>query len=191
VHIRLALLLSLPALLALAPAAAARVDVKVAFDQAYDFSRIKTWGWGSDGRGQVKMARTQDDDPEFVQKLVEPIIVDAVATEANKKFKASESAPDVTFRYYLLLTVGQAAQTVGQFIPGTVNWGLPLFPPATQSLKILNAGTLVLDAAANGTVIWRGAARAEVKPDSTTAKRESILRAAVRDMLRQFPPRTK
>jgi hypothetical protein len=137
------------------------------------------------------MARTQDDDPAFMQKLVEPIIVDAVTTEANKKLKAAPSAPDVTFTYYLLLTTGQTSQTVGQFLPATLNWGLPLFPPATQSLKILNAGTLVIDATANGTVIWRGAAQAEVKPDSSKEKRESTVRDAVRDMLRQFPPKQK
>src|SRR6478735_4140711 len=168
----------------------ARADVKVAFDKAYDFSHIKTWGWSGE-RGQIKMARTQEDDPAFMQKLVEPIIVEEVTKEANKKLKEAPSAPDVTFTYYLLLTVGQTSQTVGQFLPATLNWGLPLFPPATQSLKILNAGTLVLDASANGTVIWRGAAQAEIKPDTSREKRESIVRDAVRDMLRQFPPKSK
>lgn len=178
------------AIVALAPPVAARDDVKVAFDKTYDFSRIKTWGWSTEP-GQVKMARTQDDDPAFMKKLVEPIIIDAVTKEVVKKLKESTSAPDVTFTYYLLLTTGQNAQTVGQFLPATLNWGLPLFPPATQSLKILNAGTLVIDASANGTVIWRGAARAEVKPDSSKEKRESIVRDAVRDMMRQFPPKMK
>jgi hypothetical protein len=178
------------AMLALAPPVAARVDVKVAFDKAYDFSHIKTWAWSPEF-GQIKMARTQDDDVAFMKKLVEPMIIDAVAKEVGKKLTESTASPDVTFTYYLLLTVGQSAQTVGQFIPGTVNWGLPLFPPATQSLKILNAGTLVLDASAKGTVIWRGAANAEIKPDTSTEKKESLVRDAVRDMLRQFPPKKK
>jgi len=190
VNIRLALLIAVSATLAAATPIAARADVKVAFDKAYDFSRIKTWAWSSEF-GQIKMARTQDDDPAFMKKLVEPMIIDAVTKEAGKKLTEAPSSPDVTFTYYLLLTVGQSAQTIGQFLPGTVNWGLPLFPPATQSLKVLNAGTLVLDAAANGTVIWRGAAQAEIKPDTSAEKKESILRGAVRDMLRQFPPKTK
>lgn len=188
--IRLGVLALLAAILTLPALVSARADVKTAFDPAYDFSRIKTWAWSPD-YGQIKMARTQDDDPAFMKKLVEPMIIDEVSTELGKKFKEATATPDVSFTYYLLLTVGESTQTIGQFIPGTVSWGLPLFPPATQSIKILNAGTLVLDAAANGTVIWRGAAQAKIKPDTSAAKREAIVREAVRDMLKQFPPKKK
>ena len=190
VKTRLALLTAVLAMLSLSPHLWARADVKTAFDKAYDFSSIETWGW-SNGWGQIKMARTQSDDPEFMRALIEPIILDGVEKELDKKLRKVTTAPDVTFRYYMLLTTSQTSQTVGQFIPGTVNWGLPLFPPATQSLKILNAGTLVLDVAAKDTVIWRGAAQAEVKPDSTQEKRESVLREAIRDMLKNFPPKKK
>ena len=43
-------------------------------------------------------------------------------------------------------------------------WGLPLFPQATQSLKVLNQGALVLDLSAKGAVVWRGVAQAQIKP---------------------------
>ena len=56
-----------------------------------------------------------------------------------------------------------SAQTMGQFVPSTMAWGLPLFPQATQSLKVLNQGSLVLDLSAKGSggLAWRGAGGAQ------------------------------
>ena len=61
-----------------------------------------------------------------------------------------------------------STQTMGQFLPATTAWGLPPFPQATQSLKIMNRGSLVLDLSAKGTVVWRGVAQAKIKMDATT-----------------------
>src|SRR5262245_62093394 len=55
------------------------VDVKVEYDKAYDFKNVRTWGWNPEGPGQVKMARTKDDDPEAMRKFTEPIIVETVS----------------------------------------------------------------------------------------------------------------
>ena len=68
-------------------------------------------------------------------------------------------------------------------------WGLPLFPQATQSLKILNRGSLVLDLSAKGAVVWRGVAQAELKMDTPVKKREELIREGVRDLLRRYPPK--
>lgn len=168
---------------------AARVDVKVDFDKTFDFKKVKTWGWHPQGPGDVKMARTQQDDPEAMRKRAEPIIVNAVTTEMGRRgLTSTASAPDVTVMYYLLLTTTMSTQTIGQFVPSTGEWGLPPIPGATQSIKMMNRGSLVLDISANGVVVWRGLAQANIKFDVDEKKRETLIRDAVRDLLKRFPP---
>ena len=175
------------AMVLVAQAALLAVDVKVAFDKTFDFKAVRTWGWSGD-RGQVMLARTKDDDPEAYRKVAEPIIVDAVSTAMTKLGLTPAAAnPDVTVTYYMLLTTGLETQQIGQFLPPTMEWGLPPFSGATQSFKIMNAGSLVLDLTAKQTVIWRGLAQAELKPDATRDKREKVLRDSVRDLIRRVP----
>jgi hypothetical protein len=170
--------------------AQARVDVKTAFDKSFNFKAVRTWGWNPAGPGEVKMARTQDDDPEAMKKRAEPMIVDAVTAEITRRgLQQAASAPDLTVTYYLLLTNNLSAQTMGQFLPATAAWGLPFFPQATQSLEMMNGGSLVIDLSANGEVVWRGVAQAQIKVDSNDKKREVLLREAVRDLLKRYPPK--
>ena len=172
---------------ALLAASAGAVDVKVQSDEDFDFKAPQTWAWTADV-GEVKMARTKDDNPEAMRKRVEPIIVDAVMTEMPRRgLQLATGTPDVLLTYYLLLTTTASAQTIGQFLPGTVAWGLPPIPAATQSLEIMNQGSLVLDVSAQGRVVWRGVAQAKIKMDSDNKKREALIREAVRDLLRRYP----
>ena len=83
-----------------------------------------------------------------------------------------------------------STQTVGQFLPATAMWGLPPFAQATQSLKFMNQGSLVLDLSAKGAVVWRGVAQAEIALDADDKKREALLREAVRDLLQALSPET-
>ena len=48
---------------------------------------------------------------------------------------------------------------------------------------------MVLDLTAQDVVVWRGVAQAQIKPDAPTDKRESLLREAVRDLLKRYPPK--
>ena len=170
----------------------ARVDVKVDFDKTFDFKTVKTWGWSASGPGEVKMARTQNDDPDAMKKVVEPPIVDAVTIAMTRAgLTQAPSDPDVIVHYYLLLTTNQTAQTVGQFLPATMAWGLPLFPQATQSLKVMNQGALVIDLTAKNNIVWRGVAQAQIKIGTTMKDREAKLREAVRDLLTRYPPKQK
>lgn len=169
---------------------AARVDVKVDFDKSFNFKAVKTWGWNPSGPGDVKMARTQTDDPDAMKAVAEPPIVDAVTAEMTRiGLTAAPSNPDMSVTYYLLLTTNQTAQSMGQFVPGSVAWGLPLFPQATTSLKVLNQGALVLDLTANGNVVWRGVAQAQIKSGTERKRREELLREGVRDLLKRYPPK--
>jgi hypothetical protein len=189
-HLALTLRSPLGALAIVTAAAVAvgAVDVRVDFDKTFNFKLVRSWGWNPNGPGDVKMARTPDDDPEAARRRAEPIILEAVAAELTRRGLAQAASPDVFVTYYLLLTMGQSAQTMGQFLPTTPEWGLPPFAPQTTSLEIVNQGSVVLDISVKGDVVWRGIAQAKVKMDADDKKREALLREAVRDLLRRFPP---
>jgi hypothetical protein len=182
---RLAIVIALawvaPALLA--------VDVKIDHDKAFDFKAAQTWTW-STPPGDVKMARTQEDDPEAMRKIAEPVIVSAVSSEMAKRgMKQAPGAP-LTVTYYLLLSINQSSQELGQFLPAVTQWGVPPYAPATQSLEMMNYGSLVLDMIAKDVIVWRGVANAKIKREGEQPKREELLREAVRDLLRKFPPKS-
>ena len=166
------------------------VEVNVEYDKAFDFKAVRTWAWNPEAAGYVKMARTQQDDPEAVKRKAEPLILDAVEMEMPRRSLNKVTAqPNVTVTYHLLLSTNMTAQTMGQFLPGTTAWAYAPFSAATQSIKMMNQGALVLDLSAKGVVVWRGVAQARVAFDTDDKKREAILREAVRDLLRRFPPK--
>jgi hypothetical protein len=166
------------------------VDVRVEFDKKFDFKPMRTWTWNTEGAGRVIMARSSSDDAEAAKKVAEPLIVDAVTTEIMKRgLQPAASAADLIVTYYLLLSTNMTAQTMGQFLPATTAWGLPPFAPATQSLQMMNQGSLVLDLKARSEIVWRGVAQAKISFDATQQKREALLREAVRDLLKRYPPK--
>jgi hypothetical protein len=176
----IALAWAAPALLA--------IDVKINYDKAFDFKGARTWTWSAQP-GDVKMARTQQDDPEAMRKIAEPVILSAVASEMTKRgLKQSPDAPLVV-RYYLLLSISTSAQELGQFLPAVTQWGVPPYAPATQSLEMMNHGSLVLDMTARDVIVWRGVADAKIKRESESVKREDLIREAVRDLFKKFPPK--
>jgi hypothetical protein len=166
------------------------VDVNVEHDKAFDFKAVRTWTWNPEDAGYVRMARTQEDNPEGMKRVAEPVILDAVATEMMRLgLQRAPSQTDVTLTYYLMLGINMTAQTMGQFLPATTAWGYAPYAPATQSIKMMNEGALVLDLAAKGVVVWRGVARARVAFDADDKKREAVLREGVRDLLKRYPPK--
>jgi Domain of unknown function (DUF4136) len=166
------------------------VDVNIEHDKAFDFKSARTWAWNPKGAGDVIVARTKDDDPAAVKRKAEPLILDAVANEMKGRgLERVESQPDLTVTYYLLLTNNMTTQTLGQFLPATTAWGYTLVAPATQSIKMMNQGALVLDLSAKDVVIWRGVAQARVAFEADDKKREAILREGVRDLFKRYPPK--
>ena len=166
------------------------VDVRVEHDKMFDFKPVRTWGWKPGGAGEVRMIRTQEDDPDAMKAKAEPVLLDAVAMEMTRRgLQPAAAQPDVTLSYFLLLNTNTSAQTVGQFLPATAAWGIPPFAPATQSMTVMNQGSIVLDMSAKGTIVWRGVAQAKLKVDVDNKKREAVLREAVRDLLKRFPPK--
>ena len=184
-------ILAIAATLALGLCAALEaVDVRVGHSKMFDFKAVKTWAWSPKSAGDVIMARTQQDDAAEMKAYAEPLIRQFVATEMKARgLQEATAQPDVTITYYLLLSTNMSAQTLGQFLPATTAWGLPPFPQATQSLQVMNQGSLVLDLTAQDAVVWRGVAQAKIEMGAETKKREALLREAVRDLLKRYPPK--
>jgi hypothetical protein len=174
--------------LAWAAPAILAVDVKIDYDKSFDFKAAQSWTWSAPP-GDVKMARTQEDDPDAMRKIAEPVIVSAVGSEMTKRGMKQASDAPLTVTYYLLLSINQSAQTLGQFLPAVTQWGVPPYAPATQSLEMMNYGSLVLDMTAKDVIVWRGVANAKIKREGEPPKREELLREAVRDLLKKFPPK--
>jgi hypothetical protein len=175
--------------------ALARVKVKADYDRTFDFTTLKTWSWPSDSPGDVKMALTKDDNPEEIRRRFEPTLLASVERSLAKKgfVKAAAGQPaDFLMMYFVLISTNQSAQTMGQFLPGSVAWGLPPFEARTQSLKIFEQGSLVLDVMTpTKQPIWRGLAQAEMHRDRPQPEREKRLGEAIDDLLKQFPPKQK
>ena len=187
-----AALLTACAIAGLAGHVTAAVKVKTQFTKSFDFTKAKTWSWHEGGPGEVKMALTADDNPELVRQRAEPIIMEAVGATLPQRglTAAAPGAPsDVKIKYYVLITIGTDAQTIGQFLPAVTAWGVPPFTGATQSYSVIERGSLVLDISANKEVVWRGIGQAELKPGQTQEKRAALIRAAVADILKKYPPK--
>jgi hypothetical protein len=115
----------------------------------------------------------------------------AVAEQMGRRgYQAAAGAADVFVTYYLLLTLNVSAQTIGQFVPATPEWGLPPFNPATQSYEVMNQGSLVLDVSGPQKIVWRGVAQARIKLGADAKHQEALIREAVEDLLRRFPRRS-
>jgi Domain of unknown function (DUF4136) len=170
----------------------AAVKVRTQFTKSFDFAKARTWSWHDGSPGEVKMARTADDDPEVVRQRAEPVIMEAVAAALPKRglTAAAAGAPaDLQVKYYVLITIGTDAQQLGQFLPAVTAWGLPPFAGATQSYKVIEQGSLVIDISANKEVVWRGIGQAELKPGQTAEKRAALVKEAVAEILKHYPPK--
>ena len=177
---------------------AAKIKVKAEPDPLFDFATVRTWAWDADA-GDVIMARTQRDDPAALKARIDPLIRKYVAAAMLKKglTESTGPTPDVHLRYYVLITVGQSGQYMGQFLPAVPYWGLPAFSAgATTSLSVVTKGSLVLDALLPGTVgerkvIWRGIAESTVGDGDSTAERDARIRDATAGLVQKFPLQKK
>jgi hypothetical protein len=167
----------------------ASVKVRVDFDKEFQFRNARTVGWAPKA-GAVMVGRSPDDDPEDIRRRAEPIIVDAVNAELPKRgLGPASGTPDLTVTYYLLLTIGDSSQTLGQFLPPVTKWAIPPFNPATTSLKVIQEGSLVLDLSSGNQPVWRGVGEAEIKLGLDEEKRAALIREAVQEILKRYPPR--
>jgi Domain of unknown function (DUF4136) len=165
-------------------------DRRVQTDPHFDFHSVRTWAWDASGAGDVRMARSAEDDPEAVRRRVEPVIMTAVAQELGRRgLRATTDAPDMRVHYYVLITVGVSTQEMGQFLPSIAQWNVPPFAPEATSYDIVQTGSLVLDAVSStlGRVVWRGIAQGDLDKIRDDADRDARIRKAVHDLMARLP----
>jgi len=176
-------------------ALAASIKVTVDYDKEFNFATVHTFAWHPDGPGEVKMLQSTGDDPAKILAFISPTVGDTVEEEMEKRgFKITESgAPDLHLHYYLLVGPNSSSQYHGQFVGAVPAWGLPDFAMSTSALKIYEEGTLVLDISlvSGKRTVWRAIARAEINRQVTDEARTKRLGQAVREMLKNFPPKFK
>ena len=176
--------------LAAAAPEAQKIKYETQHDKTVDFSTMKTWNWDPSGTGEVKLALTAQSDPERVKRLVDPVIVAAVEKEmAAKGLRKVAEKPDLFVTYWLIGTIGESSQQMGEFLPAVPEWGLPVFYGETQSLRTYPVGTLLLDLLKGKDLVWRGEARSEVNLDKTPAERKQRIENAVHQLISKFPPK--
>jgi hypothetical protein len=181
------------AMLAAPIALSAGVKVRSEYDKSFDFRGLTTWAWHPESAGDVRMAVTADDDPAAMKERFEPVILEAVQKEMGGRglnLAAAGGTPQLYVNYYVLISTNQSRQTMGQFLPTVPEWGIPPFSyGATQSLKVFEEGSLVLDVTSTKTrqLIWRGMAVAELQRKSAPQDRDTRLRAAIAEVVKKFP----
>ena len=153
----------------------AAVKVRTQFTKSFDFAKAKTWSWHEGGAGEVKMARTADDDPEVVRQRAEPVIMEAVAGGAAAarpdRRCAGRGHPISRSSTTSSSPSGRSRSRLDSSCRRSRRGDLPPFTGATQSYKVIEQGSLVLDISANKEVVWRGIGQAELKPGQTPEKR--------------------
>ena len=173
---------------------AKKIKIQTQVDDRFSFEGLRGWTWSPDGTGQVKMATTANADPEALRQRVDPVIVPLVEQELSKKgFTKSAEKPDLIVNYYVLVTVGQSSQYMGQFVGSIPQWGLPPFEGSTTALRAFPVGTLLIDmvSPSEKAVVWRGVAQAELDLERPQEERRQRLEQAVREVLAKFPPKPK
>jgi hypothetical protein len=174
-----------------APTEARKVTVKAQHDKTFSFKGLKTWAWDPSSKGEVRLATTASANPERLRERVEPILLPAIERELTARgFSPASQTPDVYISYWVLVTVGQSSQQMGQFI-GIPEWGLPPIRGATTAIRAYPVGTLLIDATAPArrAVVWRGSAQAEIDLDRPDEERRTRLVDAVHGIFGKFPPK--
>ena len=181
------------ALLVVAAAAAleaAKIKVEARREQV-DFSAIKTYVWLPSPPPTAEVAPGVMRDPRVIQKELEPTILSTADRElAAHGWKRVEGpGADVQIVYYLSQGVGFNASTVGQYYQYATGYALivsPLLAP-TESVKVIEEGTLIIDVVQDRKAIWRGTAKGTINRDNSDEKRLKNVADAVKKLIAKLP----
>ena len=170
---------------------AAAQDINAQFDKTFSFAGVRTWAWHPDGAGDVRLAMSANDDPKQVAANVDPVIIPAIERElgARKLIQTTAESADVLVHYYVLVTVGQSAQVMGQFVAPVPDWGLPPFSASTTALTVYPVGTLIIDLTvpSRQAIVWRGDAQGKINLERSPEERRPVIERAIRDLFRKLP----
>jgi hypothetical protein len=169
------------AALVLVPVALLAQKTSFDYDKTANFGAFKTYAL-KDG--------TKVGDP-----LIDNRIVAAIESElAAKGLKASAEKPDLTVIYHVAFDKKKditAFSTGGG--PYGYRWGGGWGGTTDVRVNEILVGTLVIDVAdANkNEVVWRGMGVKEVDVQAKADKRDKNINAAVKKILKDFPPKVK
>ena len=157
---------------------------------SYDFSKTANFA-------SFKTYATKD-GTKVGQQLIDDRIASAIdAAMASKGFTKTASNPDVYVVYHVAFDKEKDISTFssgygGGYGPYGWGWGGGMGTTTTQVRDIV-VGTLVIDMAdakANQ-LVWRGMGVKEVDVQAKAEKRDKNIAAAVKKILKDFPPPTK
>jgi hypothetical protein len=172
---------ALIAALVLAPVALLAQKTSFDYDKTASFATFKTYAL-KDG--------TKVGDP-----LIDNRIVAAIESElAAKGLKPSAAKPDVTVIYHVAFDKKKditAFSTGGG--PYGYRWGGGWGGTTDVRVNEILVGTLVIDVAdaTKNEVVWRGMGVKEVDVQAKADKRDKNINAAVKKILKDFPPKPK
>jgi len=176
-------LLTAAAIVLLAPTLALAQKTSFDFDKTTDFSKFKTYTL-KDG--------TKVNDPLIHNRIVAAIEAEMVAKGLSK----NDAMPDVVVVYHIAFDKKQDITTFssgyGGYGPYGYGWGGGWGTTDVRVNEIL-VGTLVIDVAdaTKKSIVWRGMGVKEVDVQAKAEKRDKNIAAAVKKILKDFPPKPK
>jgi hypothetical protein len=157
-----------------------------------DFSTIKTYVWlPSPPPKMDAVAPGVMRDPVAIQKELEPTILATADKElaAHGWKRMDGPGADVQVVYYLAHGVGFNASNVGEYYQYATGYALivsPLIAP-TESVKVMEEGTLIIDVVQDRKAIWRGTASTTINRDNSDEKRIQTVVDAVKKLIDKLP----
>jgi len=191
-----AMRLALAPLVLLAACASSGLDLRHDFDPTVDFSGLKTYAW-------LEPTKEKKRNPRVDNALVKGRIVRAVEAElAAKGFQKTTGKPDFYVGYHAAVETRVQIENINAYYEYSHGWGWEygLHDPGygmegvrTQErmTREYEQGSLIIDISepTKKSLIWRGAAQAEMNEKATPEEREAGVRDAVTQILAPFPPK--
>jgi hypothetical protein len=165
--------------------------VSTDYDPDTDFSGLRSYDW-------LPAPVIKTGDPEVTyNSLIESRIRSSVNEILQARgYRLSTESPDFLLAYHVNIDNKESVTYINDLYGYDPGWGYRggwVFPRTEVMVTEYKQGTLVLDIvrAGNRQLIWRGVASDDVYADDTPADKQEKIRAAVKEMLSQFPPQTK
>lgn len=182
-------------ILVTALAGCSTMEINTDFDPKADFRKLKTYAWIDEPRKPTGDPRI-DDNP-FLESRVHA----AVDRELSAKgfMLKNSGTPDFLVAYHVSLDQKRSVQHLNDYYGYGPGWGYTYpgtRPPgyyrgsSSSYVYTYDEGTLILDIVnpEGRQLMWRGAARDEVKFSNTPSKEGTQLNEAVNRLLERFPP---
>jgi hypothetical protein len=172
------------------------MEINTDFDPNANFAGLKTYAWLDEPREATGDPRI-DDNP-FLEGRVHA----AVDRELGAKgfVMTSSGTPDFLVAYHVSLDKQRSVQHLNNYYGYGPGWGYTYAgaqrpgyyasPSSSTYVYTYDEGTLILDIVKpeGRQLIWRGAARDEVRFSSNPGKESGQLNEAVSRLLKDFPP---